>query len=149
MAESASAQRARYPLAAYNFRVKVAETSMSFVQVSGLAVEYDAIVYDHGLSFLEGQSIKTVARERFAPLTCTRGTVLGATPLYLYQWLTTRDLRSMEVTLCDASGAAALAWKIRAAVPVKLTAPTFDAATNEPSVDTLELMVKGVSVAEP
>jgi phage tail-like protein len=149
MAEAASAQRERYPLAAYNFRVKVGETSMSFTEVSGIAVESDHVVYNHGLSFWEGETIETVARDRFAPITCKRGTVLGVSPLFLYQWLRARDLRSMEVTLCDASGKAALAWKIRAAVPTKLTAPTFDAAANQLSVDTLEILVKGVSLAEP
>lgn len=148
MAQSTDVQKQRYPLAAFNFRVKVAETSMSFTEVSGIGVEYEHVVYKHGLSFWEGAAIETVAVDRFRAVTCKRGTVLGANPLFLYEWLTRRDLRSMEVSLCDASGAAVLAWKIRAAVPVKLSAPAFGAATNDISVDTLELQVKGVSVVE-
>jgi hypothetical protein len=35
MSESAADQRAKYPLAAYNFRVTVGESAMSFTEVSG------------------------------------------------------------------------------------------------------------------
>jgi hypothetical protein len=31
-------------------------------------------------------------------------------------------------------------------VPVKLTAPTFDAATNQLSIDTLEVQAAGISI---
>ena len=54
MAESKSDQA--YPLAAYNYRVTVAGTTMSFSEVSGLAVEYEKVTYRHGLSFREGES---------------------------------------------------------------------------------------------
>jgi phage tail-like protein len=147
MAHSTDLQRKSYPLAVYNFHVKVAETSMSFTEVSGLAVEYDHVTYRHGLSFREGESIQTFYFDKFVPVTCKRGTILGANPLYLHEWLSKRDLRSMEVNLCDEKGAPVLSWKIVAAVPVSLKAPTFNAGTNEAAIDTVELRVKGVSVA--
>jgi phage tail-like protein len=81
-------------------------------------------------------------------VTCKSGTVLGKNPKFLSDWLKKRDLRSMEVSLCDERGAAVLSWKIAAAVPTSLKAPTFSAATNDVSVDTLELRVRGVSVVE-
>ena len=146
MAQSAATQKTSYPLALYNFRVKVNETSMSFTEVSGIAVEYDHVTYRHGLSFWEGERIQTVDFDRFISVTCKRGTVLNANPKFLYDWLTGRDLRSMEVSLCDEKGAPVLSWKITAAVPVKLKAPAFSATTNDVSVDELELRVRGVSV---
>lgn len=57
MAHSADFQRTNYPLPAYNFRVKVDQTEMSFSEVTGIAVEYDHVSYRHGLTFLEGESI--------------------------------------------------------------------------------------------
>lgn len=144
MAQSTDTQRTSYPLAAYNFRVKVSETSMSFTEVSGIAIEHLHVTYSHGLSFQEGDEIKTFRSNRFMPVTCKRGTVLGADPLFLFDWLTKQDRRSMEVTLCDPTGAAVLAWKIAVAVPVGLKAPTFSAATNDLVVETLDLQVRGI-----
>ena len=57
MAQSTDFQKTNYPLAAYNFRVKVDQTEMSFSEVTGIAVEYDHDSYRHGLTFLEGESI--------------------------------------------------------------------------------------------
>jgi phage tail-like protein len=146
MAQSKDTQRKSYPLAAYNFRVKVDETSMSFTEVSGIAVAYEHVTYRHGLTFLEGESIATFSFDRFVPVTCRRGTILGAKPLFLHDWLKKRDLRSMEVSLCDEKGAPVLAWKIAAAVPVSVKAPTFNASTNEAAVESVDLQVRGVSV---
>jgi phage tail-like protein len=146
MAHSAEFQRKNYPLAAYNFRVTVDETSMSFTEVSGITVEYDHVTYRHGLSFVEGELIKTFYFDKFVPVTCKRGTILGANPLFLHDWLKKRDLRSMDVSLCDEKGAPVLAWKIAAAVPISLKAPAFSAGTNDAAVDTVDLRVRGVSV---
>ena len=148
MALPASAQKASYPLAAYNFRVTVAGTAMSFTEVSGLAATYAHAVYRHGLSFTEGEQIVTFEADRFAPLTCKRGVILGKTPLFLFDWLRAKELRSMEVHLCDETGTPALTWKIAHAVPVSLKAPTLAATSNEAAVDTLELQVRGVSLVE-
>lgn len=148
MAQSAANIKRSYPLALYNFRVKVAEISMSFTEVSGIVVEYGQATYRHGLSCFEGEEIVTFNMNAFVPITCKRGVITGATPTYLYQWLKQRDLRSMEVSLCDGSGAAAVSWKIAAAAPVKLSAPTFNASSNEAAIDTLELRARGVSVVK-
>lgn len=138
----------RYPLTTYNFRVEVLEVALSFTEVSGIELAYDHVVYKHGLSFCEGPAIETAPADQFIPVKCKRGTIPGGDPLFLYRWLTERVLRSVSVTLCDASGAGVLRWAIRAAVPTKLTAPRFGAATNEPSIDSLDLMAKGVSLVE-
>ncbi|AGP37782.1 phage tail protein [Sorangium cellulosum] len=146
MAQSTDNQRTSYPLAAYNFRVKVGEASMSFTEVSGLAVEREHVTYEHGLSFREGPVSMRFNSRRFTPVTCKRGAVLGADPLFLFDWLEAGDGRTMEVSLCDATGAAVLAWKVAVAIPVSLKAPAFNAATNEVVVDTLDLQVREVSV---
>ncbi|WP_437933061.1 phage tail protein [Sorangium sp. So ce341] len=146
MAQSTDILRTSYPLAANNFRVKVGEASMSFTEVSGLAVAREHVTYEHGLSFQEGPAIMTFNSKRFTPVTCKRGTVLRADPLFLFNWLEKRDSRSMEVSLCDATGAAVLAWKVAVAIPVSLKAPAFSATTNDAVVDTLDLQVREVSV---
>ncbi len=140
-------QENEHPLAAYHFRVKIAETLMGFSEVSGIVVEYEHIVYKHGFSFMEGEATKaaSVKKASSTPIICRRGVMLGASPLYLFDWLKQQDSRGMEVSLCNARGAPVLAWKIRAALPTKLTAPTFHAASNDVCVDTLEIRGRGIS----
>ena len=148
MAQSVAYQKVSYPLPLYNFRVKVDEQLLSFTEVSGISVDYEHVTYRHGLSFLEGESIQTFHRSAFRPITCKRGTVLNAQPTYLYDWLKARDLRPMEISLCDEQGSEVFSWKIAAAVPTSLKAPTFSASSNDVSIDTLELQAKGVSVVK-
>ncbi|PTL78092.1 phage tail protein [Vitiosangium sp. GDMCC 1.1324] len=146
MALSKEAQRKAYPLAVYNFRVSVDGVLMNFTEVSGITLEYDHVTYRHGLSFLEGESIQTFSFDKFKPITCKRGTILGNQPLFLHEWLKKRDLRSMEISLCGETGEPVLSWRIASAVPVNLKAPAFTAGTNEVAIDTVELQVRGVSV---
>ncbi len=111
-------------------------------------MEYDNVTYRHGLSYLEGEDIQTFNRSPFIKISCRRGTILGAKPTFLYDWLSARDLRPMEISLCDEQGQAVFSWKIAAAVPVSLKAPTFSASTTDVAIDTLELQAKGVTVAK-
>lgn len=148
MAQTAAKTRTSYPLVLYNFRVKVAEVSMSFTEISGIVVQYGSVTYRHGLSFFEGEDIQTFQTNVFAPVTCKRGLILGAQPTYLYEWLQRRELRSMDVSLCDSSGTPVLSWKIAAAVPVKLEAPAFGVNSNDAAIETLELRVRGVSIVK-
>lgn len=148
MAHSTEFQKRNYPLAAYNFRVQVDETLMSFTEVSGISVEHDQVIYRHGLTFLEGEQIQTFAFDKFSRITCKRGMVLGQDPLFLHSWLKKKDLRSMEVSLCDEQGAPVLSWKIAAAVPTSIKAPGFSATTNESAVETVDLQVRGVSIVK-
>jgi phage tail-like protein len=148
MAQSVSYQKVSYPLPLYNFRVTVGSTAISFVEVSGISVDYDHVTYRHGLSYLEGEDIQTFNLNPFIKISCQRGTILNAKPTFLYDWLSSRDLRSMEISLCDEQGQAVFSWKIAAAVPVSLKAPTFSANSTEVAIDTLEIQARGVTVAK-
>ena len=148
MAQSTKSQKLAYPLPAYNFRVRVGDTVVSFAEVSGIAAEYDKVMYRNGLSFWEGEAIKTFYYDTYIPVTLRRGVVLGPNPLFLYEWLKKGDSRPVEVSLCDEKGAQVISWQIAKALPVKLQAPTFDAKTNEVSIETMELSVRGVSLVK-
>lgn len=121
---------------------------MSFTEISGLVVEYGQVTYRHGLSFLEGEHIQTFPRSVFVPVTCKRGVILGAQPTYLYDWLAHREQRSLDVSLCDASGAPVLSWTVAAAVPVKLEAPAFNVNSNDAAIETLELRARGIALVK-
>ncbi len=148
MAQSKDVQKQTYPLPAYNFRVRIDETIMSFAEVSGIGLEYDKVIYRHGLSFMEGEAITTFDYDSFVTMTLKRGVVLGATPLFFYEWITKGDLRAIAVSLCNEAGDPVISWQIAKAVPVKIQAPAFDAKTNEVAIDTVELAVRGISLVK-
>lgn len=146
MALSTQDQAASYPLAAYNFRVTVGGTTMRFAKVSGLVREHQTLTYRDGLSFLDGEQIVKYFVDKYVTVTLEQGVV--ASEKDLRQWLESAEKSAVEVQLCDASGAAVLAWRINKAIPVKLTAPTFDAKTNEVALDSLEIKAAGISIVE-
>lgn len=144
MAQTRQEQRAKYPLAAYNFRVTVDAQEMSFARVSGLQREHQTLTYRHGLSFLEGEQIVKYRLDKFVSVTLERGTVLGAR--FLRAWLEEARPRVMEISLCDERGVPVIAWRIARALPVKLSAPAFDAKSSEVAIETLEIKAAGISI---
>lgn len=144
MAEIKDLQKSSYPLPAYNFRVTIDGTPMSFSQVSGITREHETVTYRHGFSFWEGEDITAYYFKKYAPVTFKKGTIKGIS--FLYEWLREEKVRPMEVSLCDESGQSVVSWRIAKAIPVKLDAPTFDASTNEVSVESLEVMAAGISI---
>lgn len=144
MAETKDLQRSRYPLPAYNFRVTIKDTPMSFSQVSGLVREHETVTYRHGFSYWEGEDITAYHLKKYAPVTFKKGTVKGIT--FLYDWLRAKEVRPIDISLCDESGQLVLSWRIAKALPVKLEAPTFDATTNEVSIESLEVMAADISI---
>ena len=148
MAQSKDFQKQNYPLPAYNFRVRIDETIMSFAEVSGISVEYDKVTYRHGLSFMEGEAITTFDYDEYYTINLKRGVVVGANPLFFYDWLVKGDLRSLAVSLCNETGDPVISWQIAKAVPVKVQAPAFDAKTNEVAIDAVELAVRGVTLVK-
>jgi phage tail-like protein len=142
--ESQEEQRARYPLAAYNFRVTIDGVAVRFAKVSGLTREHQAVTYRHGLSFVEGEEITKVHMDRYSTVTMEQGTVRGST--FLHEWVERKDPCLVEVSLCDEKGVPLVAWTIAKALPVKISAPAFDARTNELAVDVLELRATGITI---
>jgi phage tail-like protein len=49
------------------------------------------------------------------------------------------EKRDVFIRLCDEKGDAVISWKVMNAFPTKLTAPTFDAKSNDAAIETLEL----------
>ena len=143
MAESKSDQA--YPLAAYNYRVIIAGTAMSFTEVSGLAIEYEKVTYKHGLSFWEGESIKSYRYDKYVPVTLKKGIIKGGKQLY--DWIKAMDTRNLDISLCDENGNAVVTWHIGKAVPLKLAAPSFQANSNEVAIETFDLMAARISLA--
>ena len=153
MPESIADQRARYPLAAYNFRVTVGDSAMSFTEVSGLAREYQTLTYKHGLSYWEGEDIAKFRYDKYVQVTLKKGLVTGVSVQTLYAWINSIQLNRVDkkdiyVRLCDETGAAVVSWKVINAFPTKLDAPGFTASSNDAAVESMELMADGVSIEQ-
>jgi phage tail-like protein len=146
MPDTLATQKASYPLPAYNFRVAVDAETASFTEVSGLTVEYETVTYRHGFSRWEGETVTRIPKLGHTTLTLKKGTTAGGT--MLLDWLTAEppSARAMAISLCDETGAPVVVWHIKEAIPVKLTAPGFDAASNQAAIETLELLARGISV---
>lgn len=136
----------RYPLMAYNFKVIVADRTMSFAEVSGLHRQHETLTYRHGLSFWEGERIAKFYYDKHVPVTLQKGTLVNGGAL-LYAWLEAKDEKVMMISLCDEQGRPIVTWRIARALPVKLTAPSFGASKSEVSIETLEVMAAGITVS--
>ena len=147
MALSVDEQKASYPLPAYAFRVTIDGESVGFAKVSGLQREHDTVIYRHGLSAFEGETLIKFYRDKWFDMTLERGVAPG-TAKWLYKWLESSEPRSLIVDLCDADANVVIRWKVAKAVAVKITAPTFDATSNEVVIESLSLKISGVSVEE-
>lgn len=134
----------QFPLPAYNFRVSVEGVDMSFSEVSGLVQEYELITYKHGLSFLEGEAKLQIQSDKSVPVTLKRGSVHSLEQLSA--WMNERKSRQIQVSLCDVTGQPVVVWTVKSAFPVRLSAPTFDANSNDVAIETLEVMASGISV---
>jgi phage tail-like protein len=136
------------PLPAYSFHVTVNGQSAGFSEVSGLGIERDTVTYNHGLSFTEGETFITYASKKHRQISLKRGVVPGDSQFF--DWLVGADAeaRPMDVSLIDASGTPKVIWRIKEAIPTRMTGPTLTATSNEIAIDSLDLMVAGVSVEQ-
>lgn len=137
------------PLLANSFRATLDGESVAFAEVSGLAIEREQSLYKHGLSEWEGETLQTYRSGKHQRLTLSRGVFAGDSRFFA--WLTSENAvaKPIDLALTDASGAPALVWRIRKAVPVKLSGPRLSATGGEVAVQTLELMASGITVERP
>ena len=150
MAETPADIKSTYPLPGYNYHVTLGSLSLGVAEITGLSVAYEPVTYKHGLSFAMGAKIMPGMRQP-VKLTMKRGIVRrGET---FYRWL--RDtyanpLMSMKqdivIDLCDETGLPIVRWKVLAAMPIRIDAPTFDARSNEVAIETIELIAQDLQV---
>jgi len=144
MAITVEQQVRSYPLAAFNFRITRAGEAMRFAKVSGLQREYKVITYRDGLSFLDGELIARYHLDQYVSVILEQGVVQGNSNLH--SWLEEVTPQPMEVQLCNSQGVPVLAWRMARTIPIKITAPTFDARSNEVAIDVMEIKASGVSI---
>jgi phage tail-like protein len=155
MAQDKDSIKSAYPLPVYNYRVTILQDGASlvigFAEVSGLSIEYEPVIYKHGLSFLIGHKIIPGMRQP-TRITMKRGIVQSGD--YLQKWLDnsykdpffTDAKRDILVDLCDETAVPIVRWQVQGALPIKVDAPTFDANSNEVAIETMEFTAHGLTV---
>lgn len=163
-----------YPLPAYNYRMtilpedfqaipsgaKILEKSdtvsvISCSEISGLSMEVETTVYRHGFSFLTGfQTIPGQTKE--VRLSVKKGVTTNGR--YFSDWIKliyplTLPLasglsrkRDVLIDLCDEKGEPVVRWIVIKAMPTKLEAPTFDAATNEAAFEKMDFIAHQLKI---
>jgi phage tail-like protein len=155
MAVSPDTIRTDYPLPVYNYRVEIAGASIAFSEVSGLNIGYEITTYkESSVSATPGPRTMHMPAQVTPPtITLKKGLVREKSLQSLYAWIQTVttnqiDKRDIFVRLCDEQGAPVISWKILNAFPTKLTAPTFDAKSNDVAIETMELKADAITMEE-
>ena len=138
-------------LPVYNYRVVIGQDTLGFSEVSGLKVEYEAVTYRHGRSFLMGPKL-IPGMQQNARVTLKRGVAKNSD--FLAKWISATyagaqsgQKHDIVIDLCDPSGMSVVRWVVVGAMPVKIEAPTFDAKSNEVAIETLELVAADIRIS--
>jgi phage tail-like protein len=155
MSDSKAVIKTQYPLPVYNYRVTVmdggsAET-IGFSEVAGLSMAYDPVIYRDGFSFAMGFDI-IPGMPKPVNLTLKKG--LAKNGDFLHKWLekayqdpfSKGAKRDIAIDLCDEAGIPVIRWQVSSAMPVKLDAPAFVAASNEVAIASMELIAQRLKV---
>lgn len=146
----------QYPLPVYNFRVEIDAITVACSEVSGLSIGYEVTTYKESriAPGLAGPRVVQMPAQRTTPtITLKKGIVRKDSMKVLYGWLKTVQVnkvvkKTIYVRLCDEKGKAVLSWKIQNAFPTKLDAPSFDAASNDVAVETIEIAAESITIEE-
>jgi len=148
--------RTDYPLPVYNYRVEIAGEAVAFSEVSGLNISYETTTYKESPTESGAPGPRTMhmpAQGTAAQITLRKGLVRAVSIGMLYDWIRTVQINQIEkkdifIRLCDENGEAVISWKVGNAFPTKLDAPTFDAASNDAAIESMELMGDSVTIEE-
>lgn len=145
-----------YPLPSYNYRVDIGGTSIAFSQASGLSLAFELHTYKESPTD-SGKAgpvvMRMPAQQSDVKLTLKKGLVKGKSLPALYAWISTVqanqiEKRDLQIHLCNESGNPVITWKIMNAFPTKLDAPTFDSASNDAAIESMELVADTLLIEE-
>lgn len=148
--------RTAYPLPVYNFRVDIDNTSISFSEVSGLELSFETITYKESFA-ASGKSGPNVmlmpGMIQPVNISLKKGFVKGASMQVFYNWINSIELNRVDkkdivVHLLDETGATIVSWKCINAFPTKLSAPAFNASSNEVAIESLDLTASRLTMEE-
>lgn len=152
MATSTEEIKNNYPIPVFYYRVTIdGDDSHAFSEVSGLSIEYETITYRDGMSYKDGAKYMP-GLSTPVNLSLKKGIVRKDS--YLFSWISTVKLntvtkRDIRIDLLDETGTAVVSWTAINAFPKKLDAPSFNAASNEVAIESLDLMANDLKIDYP
>lgn len=135
-----------YPIPTYRFKVTVGSDEMAFNAVSGLELGVETIEYKDGT----GQICLMPGQRQSLTITLRRGVIKGRSQLY--DWINSISLNQVDkkdisISLTDDAGSNLLVtWNVTDAFPTKLSAPSFDASSNEVAIEEMTLSADRMTV---
>jgi phage tail-like protein len=155
MATSSEVIRNEYPLPVYNYRVEIGGEAIAFSEVSGLTIDYEVSTYKESpvAPHAGPRTFYFPGQRNAVTVSLKKGLVRGVSIKMLYGWIQTVQTNQVEkrdvfIRLCDEKGDPVVSWKVSNAFPTKLTAPSFDAKSNDAAIETLELQADFISMEE-
>lgn len=154
MAMSEEEVRKSYPLLACYYRVEIGPDTVAFSEVSGCDVAYEVATHKESpmAGGAPGPRTMLMPSQRTNPtITLKKGLVPADSVANLYGWIATVkgnvvEKKDIFVRLCNEEGAPVISWKVTNAFPVKLTAPSFSATSNDVAVESMELRADFVTL---
>jgi phage tail-like protein len=141
------------PYPGHNFRVVVYgvsddgdAVSGAFSEVSGLEVEITPIEYRNGN---EPNTVRKIpGLTTYGNLTCKRG---ATGHVDFWNWIKRAVDGQVQradgsVILCDEGQNEVMRWNFSRGWPTKYTGPTFNAATNEVAIESIEICIERLSL---
>lgn len=137
-----------YPLTTNHFLVEWGGTRVGFTEISGLSIGVELINYREGSS-PEFSSQKIPGQLKYNNLILKRGIVKSDNEFY--NWLNTIqhntiERRDLTISLLNEAHEPVIVWKLKNAFPVKIEWSDLRANSNEPAIETIEIVHEGMRV---
>ncbi|MBX9784619.1 MAG: phage tail protein [Chitinophagaceae bacterium] len=138
----------QYPVINYHFQVEWGGARIGFMEVSGLNIEAEAIVFREGSS-PEDNFKKLPGLIKYDDIVLKRTIQKGDNDFF--QWMNTKsagvvERRDVTVSLLDDQHQPVVQWKIRNAFPVHYYGPVLNASHSSVATETLVLTHEGITV---
>lgn len=145
-----------YPLPIYNYRVDIDGVSFSFSEVSGLELSFKTITYkeSYAVNGKVGPNIMYMPGQiEPVNISLKKGFVKGKSIPVFYDWINSIELNRVDkkdiiVHLLDETGSTVVSWKVIDTFPTKLTAPSFNADSDDLAIESMDLMASRVTMEE-
>ena len=156
MALSPADMKAAYPLPVYNYTVEIDGEVIAFAEVSGLDIVFDTITYKESKTDQPGSGPNVMhmpGQGTPVNVSLNKGYVLTKNMPVFYDWINSIKLNVVQkkdivVRLLDEQGDAVVSWTVINAFPTKLTAPSFNADSNEVAIESLDVMASALTMGE-
>ena len=140
---------AEYPLPKFHFQVDWGGAKISYMEVSGMDMQVEAIEYRHSDS-KDFSKIKMPGMRKFSNITLKRGRF--EQDFDFNNWLDeianerVGNRRDLVIRLLNERHEPVAVWKATRCFPVKVTAPDLKSDANEVAVESIEIAHEGLSL---